>query len=63
MKHDFSKKYENMIDESLPKEMLHSLEDRGGYLVETERPSTPAPYRRSFVHEKGDFVTLFCEDY
>lgn len=63
MKHNFSEKYAAMIDKSLPKEMLHSLEDRGGYLVESERPSTPEPYRKHYMHEKGDFVDLFCEDY
>ncbi len=56
-----SKKYKDMIDPTLPKEML-DLEE-GCYLTEKRRPITPNKYRRDFIHTQGDFVTEFCKDY
>ena len=61
MKRNFSEKYKDMIDPTLPKEIL-DLEE-GCYLLEVKRPVTHSKYRRDFVHTQFDFVTLFCKDY
>ena len=57
----FSEKYKNMIDPTLPKEML-DLEE-GCYLTERKHPETPSKYRRYLIHTQGDFVTKYCKDY
>ena len=58
---NFSEKFKDMIDPTLPKEML-DLEE-GCYLTEKRRPQTPSKYRRDFIHTQYDFVTMFCEKY
>lgn len=45
--YNFSEKFKNMIDNTLPKE------------YPKERPINVTVKR---IHEKGDFVDLFCEE-
>ena len=51
---DFSKKYEHLICNDIPKLQLHSYPYQN---------PTPQKYRKKFIHTEDGFVKKFCENY
>lgn len=57
----FSEIYKNIIPEDIPRIMIDSGEDRGGYLGNNKGDSKK--YKREYKHAEDGFVKLYCEDY
>ena len=57
MKHNFSKKYQNIIDLTLKRE-IRTYSDDSDIPMQLDRKQT-----KKFVKTPDDFVGLFCEDY
>jgi len=59
---DFREKYAKLIDNSIPKRILVSVEDRGGCISERETPLVTA-YKEKCAHARDEFIKNYCEEY
>ena len=59
----FSEIYGNLMCKDIPKRMLNSKENRGGYLSGECMPLVPQEFQKQILHDPDGFVVNYCEEY
>ena len=59
----FSELFSDLVNQDIPKSMLTSRENRGGYLSRDSAPAIPKEYQEEYIHTPNGFVVNYCEEY